>query len=71
MATLADLTAFRDSLRAARYQGAREVRDANGEMIAYKSDREMAAAMQALESEIAALSGTAANTIRFSTSKGL
>jgi len=55
----------------ARFGGVREVRDSNGETVVYKSDQEMANAMQAISREIAAVSGTAVNTILFSTSKGL
>lgn len=71
MATLADLQRFRDDLRAARYSGAREFRDQNGEAVVYRSDRELAAAMAALESEIAAMQGKPASRILFQTSKGV
>ena len=56
----------------ARAQGVRKLRDQNGEEIEYKSDGEMARALAALDSEIAAMtSGPRPSTIRFSTSKGL
>ena len=71
MATLADVIRFRDDLRAARYSGARRFRDQNGEEIEYKGDREMAAALSALEAEIAAAQRRPASTITFRTSKGL
>ena len=71
MATVSDLTAWRDRLMAARFSGTREVHDSNGESVTYKSDQEMANAMQAITREIEAVSGTAVHTILFSTSKGL
>ena len=72
MATLADLLAYRDRLRDARYSGARRLRDANGEEIEYRSDRELAAAMAALEAEIKGFSNRRPNNIIYPiTSKGL
>lgn len=72
MATLADLIAQRDALFAARLKGIREVRDASGEAVVYKSDTEMAAALAACDREISALSGTRhPKTIIFRTSKGI
>lgn len=72
MVTLADLLTARADLLAARVNGLREVRDSTGESISYKSDREMAAALAALDSEIAAMQrGPRSAVIRFSTSKGL
>ncbi|WP_225027009.1 phage head-tail joining protein [Xinfangfangia pollutisoli] len=71
MATLADLIRFRDDLRAARYSGARVFQDQNGERIEYRSDRELAAAMAALESEIAAMAAKPASRILPRTSRGL
>ena len=65
------LSAARDSLVEARATGVLEYRDSNGELVRYKSDREMASALAALDREIAALSGARpTHTIRFSTSKG-
>ena len=62
----------RDSLIGARATGVLTFRDQNGEMVTYKSDREMASALSALDREIAALSGARpTHTIRFSTSKGV
>lgn len=74
MATTAELIRlrdFRDALRAARYSGARMFRDQNGEQVEYRSDRELAAALTALESEIAAMAAKPANRILPRTSKGL
>lgn len=71
MATVADLIRFRDDLRAARYSGAKVFQDQNGERVEYRSDRELAAAMAALESEIAAMAAKPASRILPRTSKGL
>jgi hypothetical protein len=54
---LATLQIWRDKLFEARLKGIRSFRDQNGEEISYSSDREMAAAIQAADREIAALSG--------------
>ena len=65
------LLAARDSLIEARATGVLTFRDQNGEQVNYKSDREMASALAALDREIAAVGGTRpTHTIRFSTSKG-
>jgi hypothetical protein len=70
--TVDQLTRARDSLVEARAQGVRKLRDQKGEEIKYKSDGEMARALAALDSEIAAMaSGPRSSTIRFTTSKGL
>ncbi|WP_107339779.1 phage head-tail joining protein [Agrobacterium pusense] len=53
MASLTELRAYRERLAAARYSGTSSVRDSNGESVEYKSDAEMAAALRALELEIA------------------
>ncbi|MDR1947261.1 MAG: hypothetical protein LBQ51_08885 [Desulfovibrio sp.] len=54
--TLEELQNMRDTLRAARYNGALTVR-AGDKWVTYKSDKEMAAALDALEREIAEKSG--------------
>lgn len=54
--TLEQLHAQRDALRAARYQGVLTVR-AGDKWVTYKSDREMAAALAALERDIAVAEG--------------
>jgi hypothetical protein len=67
-----DLTALqslRDALIRARANGLREVEDQNGERIAYKSDREMAAALADVEARIAATQSGTVNVIRFQSSK--
>ena len=60
MADLATLTARLDALRASRATGVLTVRlasDGVEQMTTFKSDAEMASAIAALESEIAAASG--------------
>jgi hypothetical protein len=64
------LTRFRDELKDARYSGVRRFVDQNGETVEYKSDSEMARAIAALDSEIAA-AARPPSTIIFRTSKGL
>ena len=61
----------RDALASARFDGVREYRDSNGESVEYKSDAEMARALAALDSEIAAATRRPASTILFRTSKGI
>lgn len=66
------LRVARDRLQDARFQGVLTFRDQNGELVTYKSDSEMAAALKALDAEIARLRNqTPASTILFRTSKGL
>lgn len=55
--TAADLQAARDKLFAMRAKGIRSFRDQNGEEVSYSSDREMAAALAAIDRELSALSG--------------
>ena len=69
--SLSDLTTARDGLLRARAQGVRRYVDQNGETVEYKSDREMATALAALDSEIAAATRRPATTFIFRTSKGL
>lgn len=72
MASLADLQKWRDALFASRMNGIRSVRDQNGDEVTYSSDREMAAALAAVEREIQAMTGgRPPSTIIFRTSKGL
>lgn len=69
--TAEQLTTARGALVAARAGGIRRVRDQNGEEIEYKSDAQMAAALAALDRQIAELGGQQMPyTIRFRTSKG-
>ena len=70
--TKADMVAARSALQASRAAGVLTFRDQNGEMVTYKSDREMAAALAALDRDIATLDGVARpHTIHFNMSKGL
>lgn len=72
MASLADLQKWREALFEARMDGVRSFRDQNGEEVTYSSDREMAAALAAVDREIqAATGGRPPSTIIFRTSKGL
>ncbi len=69
MADLAQLTAWRDALMAARYQGIRNV-EYDGKRITYATDAEMAAALGDLNRQIN--STTARITvIRIQSTKGL
>lgn len=64
-----DLIRMRDELKDARFSGVRRFVDQNGETIEYKSDAEMARALVAIETELAARKPP--STIRFQTSKGV
>ena len=69
--TLLELTTARDDLLRARAQGVRRYTDQNGESVEYKSDGEMARALAALDSAIAAATARPPSVYRFNTSKGL
>jgi len=72
MPSLADLQQRRDDLFKARTNGVRSWRDQNREEVTYSSDREMAAALAALDAEIAAIAvGRPPKSIIFRTTKGL
>ena len=72
MASLADLQKWREALFEARMNGLRSFRDQNGEEVTYSSDREMAAALAAVDREILAMTGgRPPSTIIFRTSKGI
>jgi hypothetical protein len=66
-----ELQAARDALLKARAGGIRRVRDQSGEEVEYRSDAEMARAIAALDSELAALRNRPPSTFHFRTSKGL
>lgn len=71
MTDLAKLTAWRDRLEAARFQGAREVEDRNGQRTVFRSDAELERALAEVNQRIAALAGPApVRTILLHTSKG-
>jgi hypothetical protein len=65
-----ELIQMRDALKEARFSGVRSVRDQNGELIEYKSDSEMAAALKALEAELSCRSSPPVKSIIFNSSKG-
>ena len=69
MPDLAQLTAWRDALMAARYRGVRSV-EYDGKRISYASDREMAAALADLERRVAGATGRI-SVVRIQSSKGL
>ena len=72
MGDLAELTRWHDRLTEARFSGVRRVRDATGEEVEYRSERELSLAMAEVERRIAKLSGQARpKVIVFRTSKGL
>lgn len=71
MATLADLIKWRDALFRARLSGVREITDQNGEKVRYGTDAEMARALAAADSAIAAANRAPSATILFRTSKGI
>jgi hypothetical protein len=67
-----DLQTLLDALTRARASGVLTVRDSDGSEITYKTDAQMAAAIAALNAQIAdAGRPQPVNTIRFHTSKGL
>ena len=69
MAELAQLTAWRDALMAARYRGVRTV-EYDGKRVTYATDGEMAAALADLNRQIAGVSGRI-SVVRIQSSKGL
>jgi hypothetical protein len=72
MSTAAELQKLRAALVAARANGLREVRDATGETVVYKSDSEMRAALASIDAEIRAVTrGQRPAVIGVQTSKGL
>lgn len=71
MADLQTLRGYRDELQRARFTGQRRVRDASGEEVEFRSDRELASAIAALDSEIMTLGGRKPSTILFKTNKGV
>lgn len=71
MPDLTKLRRYRESLQEARFNGTRAVQDSNGQRLEYKSDAEMARALAAIDSEIAALQQRRTSIIKMQTSKGL
>jgi hypothetical protein len=70
MADLAQLTAWRDALMAARYRGVRTV-EIDGRRITYASDGEMAAALADLDRKIADAGSSRVSVVRIQSSKGV
>ena len=70
MATLAQLTEWREALMAARYQGIRTV-EYDGKRVSYATDVEMAAALGDLNRQIAATGPQRISVVRIQSSKGL
>lgn len=71
MASLSEMTQWRERLARARYSGHRTVQDAGGRRVEYKTDAEMASALAALDNQIAELSGAPVRVLRVHSSKGL
>jgi hypothetical protein len=69
MATLAELQAQLETLRATRAGGVREVQNGE-ERLAYQSGADLAAAIADLERQIAGAEGRRVHTVRVTTSKG-
>ncbi|HMQ95501.1 phage head-tail joining protein [Amaricoccus sp.] len=70
MADLAQLTAWRDALMAARYQGVRTA-EYDGKRVTYATDGEMAAALADLSRQIASTRPERISVVRIQSSKGL
>jgi len=73
MATIQELSEMRAALQASRSTGALRTTFRSGgteRTVEYKSDSQMAAALAAIDSEIAAASGTRVNTIQLSFERG-
>jgi hypothetical protein len=69
MADLAQLTAWRDALMAARYQGVRTV-EYDGKRVTYATDAELASALGDLNRQITSSTARIA-VVRIHSSKGL
>lgn len=70
MANVATLIVEREALRASRARGTQQV-DVDGRRVVYRSDAEMAAAIAALDRDIAAASSPGpAKEVRFRTRSG-
>jgi hypothetical protein len=70
VADIAQLTAWRDALMAARYQGVRTV-EHDGKRVTYATDSEMAAALADLNRKIAGAGGSRISVVRIVSSKGI
>jgi hypothetical protein len=70
MTDLAQLTAWRDALMAARYRGVRTV-EYDGKRVTYATDGEMRAALADLDRKIAATGPARVSVVRIASSKGV
>lgn len=70
MADLAQLTAWRDALMAARYQGVRTV-EYDGKRVTYATDAEMATALGDLNRQMSATGPQRISVVRIQSTKGL
>ena len=70
MTDLAQLTAWRDVLMEARYQGVRTV-EYDGKRVTYATDTEMATALADLDRKIAEASSARVSVVRIASSKGV
>lgn len=70
MTDLAQFTAWRDALLAARYRGVRTV-EIEGRRVTYATDGEMAAALADLDRRIAGANGSRVAVVRIASSKGV
>ena len=70
MADLVQLTAWRDALMAARYQGIRTV-EYDGKRVTYASDAEMAAALADLNRQMAMTGPQRVSVVQIRSSKGI
>ncbi len=66
-----ELEAMRDELMRARASGTRSVRFSDGRAVEYKTDGEMAAAIAAIDRQIAQARSPRAGGLAFSASKGV
>lgn len=66
-----ELATLRDELVTLRARGVMTVRNGNGELVTYRSDAEMAAAITDLEARIKRASAPRPGAVLFSSSKGL
>jgi len=70
MADLAQLTAWRDALMAARYQGVRVV-EYDGKRVTYATDAEMASALGDLNRQMFRTGPQRISVVRIQSTKGL
>jgi len=71
MATLSELQARLESIRAQRASGVAEVQFSDGRKVTYRTDSQIAAAIADLEHQIATMTTTPVSTVLVAGSKGL